>query len=259
MAKTDNLCEIDIKEPGFKHSLESFIEVRNRIFASAKEVKTNSFEDVLNSGADCDSIPLDIEIIPLLKKLNELPFVYTYSSCSGHFYSREEDAIVNPHMRDDIKFILENLPENEGVYENGSIALEFMFDKKSLDFIEDLKDLILKTDSNFTLSNFIVFARKPQEYRIIEFRGTPVIVIAKNEGKLEQGEIDISNPIVFSFGNVPETYDRYFEINESFTFEGKEYLNVKRYDIFDLDAGKKMLELNKTVMDKVHNIALKYL
>lgn len=46
-----------------------------------------------------EDYPLDANIVPLVRKLNErLPFLYTWGSCGGHFYSREDIFARYPNV-----------------------------------------------------------------------------------------------------------------------------------------------------------------
>lgn len=65
---------------------------------------------------------IDIEVKELISTLNRLPFVYSWTSCSGHFRTRE-DIFQKVGTRDKKLLILP--PEGYGFYFDGYLGLQF--------------------------------------------------------------------------------------------------------------------------------------
>ena len=110
--------------------------------ATFKKGKADAFDFVnrRNRGRDTLEGKIDRGIGPLIRRLNELPFLYTHTgSCEGHASGRDEVIRAHPDA------LLKNLrlpPVGMAKYYVGYFNIKIDWSPESLKFLKDLKGVV---------------------------------------------------------------------------------------------------------------------
>lgn len=71
-------------------------------FAEAKQYALDWLRAPRQVDSRGEDYPLDANVVPLVRKMNErLPFLFTWGSCGGHFYSRKDILARYPGVPED--------------------------------------------------------------------------------------------------------------------------------------------------------------